>query len=89
MNMAYLTADLLFLICQDEEVILCKTAQSHDLADGLQLISTPGWATLLAILQESGEIPLKRSLPFPFGSNPGSSSDSDQLAKKFKGASLK
>lgn len=75
---------------QEEEAILCKVARTHDLADGFNLLEQPGWATLLAILQESGERPPKR--PSPSSLDPssvyGSSSDSEQLAKRFKGASL-
>ena len=70
--------------------MLCKVARTHDLADGFHLLEQPGWATLLAILQESGERPPKRPSPSSLhpSSGRGSSSDSEQLAKKFKGASL-
>lgn len=66
---------------------------SHDLADGFSLLETPGWATLLAILQESGERPPKRSMPFAQGANDTSGRRSEhdadeQLAKRFKSASL-
>ena len=68
---------------------MCNYARTHDLAEGFQLLSTPGWATLLAILQESGERPPKRP---PASSLEAAGSDydsSDQLAKRFKGASLR
>ena len=67
---------------QDEETLLCRVATTHDLAESFQLLNTPGWATLLAILQESGERPPKRPSPLSFGADP------DQLAKRLKGASL-
>ena len=72
---------------QDEEALLGRVSTTHDLADAFQLLNTPGWATLLAILQESGERPPKRS--FPFTSSAYSPPiDEGQLAKRFKGASL-
>lgn len=81
---------------QDEESLLCRVATNHDLVDGMQLSSTPGWATLLAILKESGERPPKRPWPlteddggYTSTSTPGTPSDGEQLAKRFKGASLK
>ena len=76
---------------QEEEALLCRVARTHDLADGFQLLETPGWATLLEILRESGERPPKR--PSPSSLEPsvgyGSGSDGEQLAKRFKGASLR
>jgi nuclear protein localization protein 4 homolog len=40
---------------QDEEALLCKVAAHGDLAESFQLRSTPGWQTLYAILQSTGE----------------------------------
>lgn len=77
-------------IIQQEESLLCHVARTHDLAEGFQLLNTPGWATLLAILQESGERPPKRPSPATFqAARNGFLYDSDQLAKRFKGASLR
>ena len=76
---------------QEEEALVCRVARTHDLADGFQLLETPGWATLLEILRESGERPPKR--PSPSSLEPsvgyGLGSDGEQLAKRFKGASLR
>lgn len=79
---------------QDEEALLCRMACTHDIAEGFQLLNTPGWATLLAILQESGERPPKRPFSFSSSSDTGppeynKSLDGEQLAKRFKEASLR
>ncbi|MCJ1252665.1 nuclear protein localization protein 4 [Lignoscripta atroalba] len=77
------------ILTKDEEALLCRVAKTHDLSDGFQLLNTPGWATLLAILEESGERPPKRPSPSSFDTTNGSLADDEQLAKRFKGASLR
>ncbi|KAJ5893259.1 hypothetical protein N7495_004950 [Penicillium taxi] len=82
---------------KDEESLLGRVATMHSPGDGMQLLNTSGWATLMTILHESGERPPKRprspvaDAPRPvvnFSRNRNSNIDSEQLAKRFKGASL-
>ncbi|KAJ5143464.1 uncharacterized protein N7515_002251 [Penicillium bovifimosum] len=91
---------------KDEESLLCRVARTKSASEGMQLVNTPGWATLMTILQESGERPPKRPrsipvrpsdsrirkpgdpLPSTLPRNTSPSPESEQLAKRFKGASL-
>ena len=55
----------------------------------MQLGQTPGWQTLVAILDNYGERPLKRSwLSATEEPSERSSSPSEQLAKRFKQARI-
>lgn len=67
---------------KDEEALLCRVATEHDLADGYQLLDSPGWLTLLAVLKETGERPPKRRSPFD-------DDGSEHLAKRIGGVSLR
>lgn len=74
-------------ILQDEEKLLCRVATQHDLADGFALLSTPGWSTLLAVLESSiGERPPKRVTPSDEDS--GSGNYQAHLAKRIRGVRL-
>ena len=78
---------------QDEFAALCRVATTHDNAEKMQLQHTSGWATLVTILQESGERPLKRPSPFAnntnaYGNASHSSSGDERLAKRLQYASL-
>lgn len=87
--------DLTGIAFKEEEAILCAVATKHDLQEGFRLISTPGWATLVAILQESGERPPKRpfqsslSDAWPEESSSMQKNVNEELAKRIKGVSLK
>ncbi|KIW77826.1 hypothetical protein Z517_07659 [Fonsecaea pedrosoi CBS 271.37] len=72
---------------KEEEQILCRVATTHDQVDAIHLTESPGWGTLLAILETYGERPLKRPWRLQTEDesfDPGSPSES--LAKRFKQA---
>ncbi|RDW67710.1 nuclear protein localization protein 4-like protein [Coleophoma cylindrospora] len=71
------------ILSPDEFKLLCKVATQQDLADGYELLSSPGWATLQEILRSTGERPPKR--PSPFISDGGTE---DRLAKRVGGVRL-
>lgn len=64
-------------------------AAEHDVADAMQLAHTSGWKTLMTILDNYGERPLKRPWLSAEESEPERSiSPSVQLAKRFKQAKI-
>ncbi|EXJ70625.1 nuclear protein localization protein 4 [Cladophialophora psammophila CBS 110553] len=72
---------------KDEEQILCRVATTRDQVDAIHLTESPGWGTLLAILETYGERPLKRPWRLQADDesfDPGS--PSENLAKRFKQA---
>ncbi|KIX97055.1 uncharacterized protein Z520_07169 [Fonsecaea multimorphosa CBS 102226] len=72
---------------KEEEQILCRVATTRDQVDAIHLTESPGWGTLLAILETYGERPLKRpwhSQTEDESLDPGS--PSENLAKRFKQA---
>lgn len=71
---------------QDEEALLCKVATEHDQADAMQLAHSPGWETLMAILESYGERPLKRPWPMDLEDESPAGSPSEKLAKRLKQA---
>lgn len=89
---------------QKEEQLLAKVAIQHKMEDGYQLLQSPNWQTLMAILRESGEnAPVKRAFvgdsPLVSGSEVARNAVGEDitargindgpLAKRFRGFSLK
>lgn len=64
---------------------MCRVATTHDLADGFQLLETDGWATLLAIMNDTGERPPKRRTPSDYDEDGGLN---ERLAKRVGGVRL-
>jgi nuclear protein localization protein 4 homolog len=74
---------------QEEEALLCRVAVDHDVGDAMQLAQTDGWKTLMTILDNYGERPLKRPWLSAEDTAPERSrSPSEQLAKRFKQAKI-
>lgn len=71
---------------QEEESLLCKVAAEHDQTDAMHLSQSPGWKTLMAILESYGERTLKRPWPLDENNVLKSASSSEHLAKRFKQA---
>ncbi|GIZ43130.1 hypothetical protein CKM354_000637000 [Cercospora kikuchii] len=67
------------ILSEDEMKLLCQVAIKKDAALGATLMHTPGWLTLLAILDEHGVRPAKRGTIADFSS---------ELSKKIKGMSM-
>lgn len=65
---------------------MCRVATEHNIADAMQLAHSSGWETLMAILDNYGERPLKRQ--WIEDSPSDYSSPGEQLAKRFKQASI-
>lgn len=66
-------------------------ATVHDQSKAIQLAGTPGWQTLMAILESYGERTLKRSWPTDVEDETSSNNagtPSEQLAKRFKQARI-
>ena len=60
------------------------------MADAMQLAHSQGWSTLMAILENYGERPLKRSwLSASEAPTPDPGTPTEQLAKRFKQAEIK
>ena len=66
-------------------------ATEHDQTKAVQVANTPGWQTLMAILESYGERTLKRSWPTDVkdeASSNDAGTPSEQLAKRFKQAKI-
>ncbi|KAG9777917.1 polyubiquitin-tagged protein recognition complex, Npl4 component, partial [Aureobasidium melanogenum] len=71
---------------KEEEQLACNVATKHDQIDAIHLTDTPGWRTLMAILETYGERPLKRTWPLESEEDLNPESASENLAKRFKQA---
>ncbi|KAJ9609079.1 nuclear protein localization protein 4 [Cladophialophora chaetospira] len=72
---------------KEEEQLLGRVATTRDQVDAAHLTESPGWGTLLAILESYGERPLKRSWKLSAEDEAfDPESPSENLAKRFKQA---
>ena len=69
-------------------MLLCKLALEDDYVDAAQLRESGGWKTLEAMIEATGERPLKRAwlTDLDDASFPDPGTPSEQLAKRFKQA---
>ncbi|KAK3063183.1 hypothetical protein LTS18_002409, partial [Coniosporium uncinatum] len=69
----------------DEETLLYNVVKNNDPQAGGKLMESGGWKTLIAVLREAGERPLKHRRS---DDNLRTAAMTDQLAKRFRGVSL-
>ncbi|KAI0889989.1 polyubiquitin-tagged protein recognition complex, Npl4 component [Annulohypoxylon maeteangense] len=75
------------VLSKEEDALLCRAATTHDLADMYQLLSTPGFLSLKAILAETGETTPKRKRPRTSGEGGARPSSHSSVAASAKRSS--
>ncbi|GAB7356710.1 hypothetical protein MBLNU459_g7415t1 [Dothideomycetes sp. NU459] len=74
------------VLSKDEFRLLCQLATTKDASLGAALQQTPGWKSLLTILDMSGERPPKR--PSPYAADGRRGDEGDLLAKRVRNIGL-